>query len=158
MQGRRVADVARIGRRRPKGVATKAPQDARAPKMLLHYEVEATAPALTDRVLCQTAAYTAALPIVRRLYQTKAALPDLGIRIQPIAKAALPTGGGFANIWRRLCQGNHHGASPLFEDASGLRGFGAWDCGCGDGNLVCPSPGLVTRRLPAAPVTYCTCS
>ena len=49
-----------------------------------------------DRRLCQTAAYTAALPTVRQLCQTKAALPDLGIRIQPIAKAALPTGGGFA--------------------------------------------------------------
>ena len=62
MQGRRVADVARTGRRRPKGAATKAPQDARAPKMLLRYEVEATAPALTDRRLCQMAAYTVSLP------------------------------------------------------------------------------------------------
>ncbi len=43
------ANAARTGRRWPKGAATKAPQDARAPKMLLLYEVEATAPALTDR-------------------------------------------------------------------------------------------------------------
>ena len=147
------AYTARTGRRRPKGAATKAAQDARAPEMLLHYKVEAMAPALTDRRLCQTAAYTAALPTVRRLCQTKAALPDLGTK-----DPAHSEGGGFANIWRRLCKGDHRGATPLFEDASGLCRFGAWVCPGGNGDLVCPSPRLVTQRPPTALVPCCTCS
>ena len=126
MQERRATNAARTGRRRPKGEATKAAQDACAPEMLLHYEVEVTAPALTDRQLCQT----------------KEALPDLG------TKDPAHSEGGVANIWRQLCQGDHRVATPLFEDARGLRGFGALDCGNGD--LVCQSPGLVTRRPPAA--------
>ena len=65
--------------------------------MLLHYKVEATAPALTDLRLCQKAAYTAALPTVRRLCQTKAALPDLGTKDPAHSK------GGVANR-RQLCQ------------------------------------------------------
>ena len=46
---------------------------------------------MTDQRLCQTAAYTAALPTVRRLCQTKASLPDLGTK-----DPALREGGGFA--------------------------------------------------------------
>ena len=80
MQELQAANTARTGSRRPKGTATKASQDDCAPKMLLRYEVEATAPALTDRGLCQSAAYMAALPTVRWLCQTKAALPDLGTK------------------------------------------------------------------------------
>ncbi len=94
------ARAARTGRRRPKGAATKAAQFACAPKMLLHH-VEANVPALTDRQLCQTAAYTAAYPTMRRLCQTKVVLPDLGDKdTAPQRKllcqgeSALPTSGG----------------------------------------------------------------
>ena len=120
--------------------------------MLLHYEVAATAPAFTDRRLCQTAVYTAALPTLRRLCQTKAALPDLGTKDPALREGGVPTGGGFANIWRRLCQGDLCGATPSFEDASGLRGFGAWDCGGGVSGLVCPSPGPAVLPRPGCAV------
>ena len=46
------ASAAGMGSRRPKGAAIKAAQFACAPEMLLRPEVEAIAPALTDRQLC----------------------------------------------------------------------------------------------------------
>ena len=81
----------------------KAAQFACTPKMFLRCKVEAIAPALTDLQHCQMAACTAALPTVRRLCLT------WGPRTQPYDKS------GFANIWRRLCQGNLCGATPSFE-------------------------------------------
>ena len=92
-----------LGRRLPKGAAIKEAQFACTPEMLLHHKVEVIAPALTDWRLCQTAAYTAAMPTVRRLCLT------WGQRTQPNRES------GFANIWQRLCQGNHHGATPSFQ-------------------------------------------
>ncbi len=67
------------------------------PEMLLHYEAVAMAQALMGWRLCQTAAYTAALPTVRGLCQMKATLPDLGTK-DPAHRE-----GGMDNR-RQLCQ------------------------------------------------------
>ena len=126
-------------------------------------------PALADWRICQTVAYTAALPTVRwlcetkvalrnkggfakqrRLCKTKAALPDLG------TKDPAHSQGGFANGRRQLCQGDHRGATPSFKRCRGLRGFGSlglrrwqrrhglpisWTCG------AAASTGILTAPL-----------
>ncbi len=67
--------AAGTGRRRPKGAAIKAAQFTCTPEMFLRRKVEAIAPALTDRGLCQTvvAAYGG-------FANSEMALPDLGAK------------------------------------------------------------------------------
>ncbi len=125
------ASAAGTGRRRPKGAVIKAAQFACAPEMFLRHEVEAIAPALTDRRLCQTAAYGG-------FANSEAALPDLGTKEH-------------AQQRKRLCQ---HLAAALPRQPSWSYAFvqetsvafasaGGWDCGGGISDLVCPSPGLL---------------
>ncbi len=130
----RAARAVRTGRRRPKGAA----QFACTLETLLHHKVKVIAPALTDRQFCQTVAYTAALPTVRWLCQTKAALPDLGAKDPaPWQKRlcqweeALPTsGGGLAKA--AIMELRLHS-----RDASGLR-----ECGRLGLRWWCRRPGL----------------
>ena len=67
------ASAAGTGRRRPKGAVIKVAQFPCALEKFLRRKVEGIAPALTDRRLCQTAAYSG-------FANSEAALHDLGAK------------------------------------------------------------------------------